>query len=247
MELIWQDEFDYEGPPDPQKWEAQVGGHGWGNNETQYYTESGNAWVENGKLIIEARREARGGKEVTSARLRTQHKGDWLYGRVEVRAKLPKGLGCWPAAWMLPTIPKGERLNWPECGEIDIMEYVAYMPNTVHATIHTLAYNHEIETQRGASMEIKNAGDGFHVYSVDWAEKEMVFEVDGETIFTYNPWEDGGDVTDAEWPFDKPFHLVLNLAFGGDWGGANGVDLDALPARYEIDYVRVYSLKKSGV
>jgi len=237
LKLVWEENFDYEGKPDPEKWEAQTGGHGWGNNELQYYTDGNNVWVEGGRLIIEARREK---ENITSARIRTRGKGDWQYGRVEVCAKLPKGLGVWPAAWMMPTNFDGERLKWPDCGEIDIMEHVAYMENIVHATVHTGAYNHMIDTQRGAQMKIENLNDDFHVYSVDWEPKEMVFHVDGKEIFRYNPWEDGGEVTEAEWPFDKPFHLILNLAFGGNWGGAKGVDMNCLPARYEVKYVKVY-------
>ena len=245
MQLVWQDNFDYTGPPDSTKWEAQTGGHGWGNNELQFYTESGNAWVENGKLIIEARREDMEGKEVTSARLRTRGMGDWQYGRIEARARLPKGLGVWPAIWMMPSFAapinsETNRPKWPDCGEIDIMEHVAYMENTVHATVHTGAYNHIKRTQRGGKTVIADITDEFHLYSVEWDARKMVFRVDDEIIFTYAPWEDGGEVTDAQWPFDKPFHLIVNLAFGGNWGGAKGVDMSVLPARFEIDYVRVY-------
>jgi len=237
MILVWEENFDYEGAPNPEKWEAQVGGHGWGNNELQFYTASGNAWVEGGRLIIEARKQDIEDKNITSARIRT--KASWKYGRIEVRAKIPSGLGVWPAVWMMP-VPISAKNKWPVCGEIDIMEHVAYMKNIVHATVHTGAYNHMKKTQRGGTMLVKNLTDDFHVYSVDWSEREMIFRVDGNIIFTYNPWEDGNNVTDAEWPFNKPFYLILNLAFGGNWGGARGVDMSALPARYEIDYVRVY-------
>jgi len=237
MTLVWEDNFDYVGPPNPQKWEAQVGGHGWGNNELQYYTESGNAWVDGSKLIITAKREDIAGRQVSSARIRTRGKGDWQYGRIEARAKLPKGLGCWPAIWMMPTAESP--ITWPDCGEIDIMEHVAYMKDTVLSTVHTKAYNHIKKTQRGGNVVIPGATDNFHVYSVDWDKDKMIFRVDNDTLFTYAPKQEGA-VTEAEWPFDKPFHLILNLAFGGNWGGAKGVDMNALPASFEVDYVRVY-------
>jgi len=237
MKLVWEENFDYVGLPNPEKWEAQVGGHGWGNNELQYYTENKNVWVDGEKLIIEARRESIEGKEVTSARIRTRGKGDWQYGKIEVRAKLPKGLGCWPAIWMMPTHMEGQK--WPNCGEIDIMEHVAYMKDTVISTVHTAAYNHIKKTQRGGEKVVEGITENFLVYSVVWDAKQMVFRVEDDIIFTYAPCQDGV-VTENEWPYDKPFHLILNLAFGGNWGGARGVDLDVLPARFEIDYVRVY-------
>ena len=240
MKIVWEDNFDYEGLPDPEKWEAQVGGHGWGNNELQFYTENKNVWVDGSKLIIEARLEDFEGKQVTSARIRSRGKGDWKYGKIEARAKLPKGLGVWPAFWMMPTPTSNEEIRWPSCGEIDIMEHVNYMTNTVHATVHTEAYNHVKGTQRGGSLVIDDITDCFHVYSVEWSSKRMDFRVDDKIIFSYAPKEDGKEVTEAEWPFDKPFHVILNLAFGGNWGGAKGVDMSVLPARFEIDYVRVY-------
>ena len=240
MKLVWEENFDYVGLPNPNKWTAQVGGHGWGNNEPQYYTESGNAWVDGEKLTITARREDFEGKEITSARIRTCGKGNWQYGRIEVRAKLPKGLGVWPAIWMMPTPPEGERINWPDCGEIDIMEHVNYLTDTVISTVHTGAYNHRKNTHRGGQIVLPGVSDKFHVYSVDWDANKMDFQVDGKTIFHYAPKLEEENVTDAEWPFDKPFHLILNLAFGGNWGGAKGVDMNALPATFEIDYVRVY-------
>jgi len=243
MKLVWEDNFDYTGPPNPDKWEAQVGGHGWGNNELQYYTDMKNVWAENGKLIIEARREDCEGKEVTSARIRTAGKGDWKYGRIEVCAKLPSGLGTWPAIWMMPTPQEGaERVRWPDCGEVDIMEHVGFRQGNVFATVHTGAFNHTKRTHLGGGKEVADCSEAFHVYSCEWDEKEMRFAIDGEQIFRYAPWEMDtvSEVTDAEWPFNKPFHLILNVAFGGNLGGARGIDMDVLPQRFEIDYVRVY-------
>ena len=243
--LVWQEEFDYEGPPNTEKWSAQVGGHGWGNNEDQFYTESGNAWVEGGKLIIEARpeldkAEAHEGKEITSARIRTVGKGDWQYGVVEVRAKIPQGLGIWPAIWMMPT--KAER-RWPACGEIDIMEYVGWRPEEIWATVHTGAFNHIVGTQKGNTQFFdEEFFSGFNDYSVEWNADKMIFRVNGNELFVYEPkaFMDADKITDEEWPFDKEFHLILNVAFGGNFGGARGKDVNILPARMEVEYVRVY-------
>ncbi len=235
-ELVWSEEFDYQGLPDSDKWSYNVGGHGWGNNELQYYTKkrSDNARVEDGRLIITAKKESFKNKEYTSARLITKNKGDWKYGKIEVRAKLPDGLGTWPAIWMLPTLDRG--LDWPKDGEIDIMEHVGYNLGTVYGTIHTKKYNHMIGTQKSDSVYIADLHKNFHVYSIDWNEKQITWSVDNEeylTLFKENEDELG-------WPFDKEFHLILNLAVGGNWGGKMGVDEDIWPKQLEVDYVRVY-------
>lgn len=235
--LVWSDEFDYEGPPDPQKWNYNMGGSGWGNNELQYYTDS-NASVRGGRLVIEARNETLENRTVTSARLTTKGKGDWLYGRVEVCARLPKGLGTWPAIWMLPTEDTYGR--WPSSGEIDIMEHVGYDYGRIYATVHTAAYNHVKGTQKGGSRVYDDIDTAFHVYAAEWLPDRIRFLVDGDEIFVFKPDDFNKDVTDQSWPFNKPFHLLINLAFGGNWGGAKGVDYAVLPAVMEIDYVRVY-------
>ncbi|AZQ64282.1 carbohydrate-binding protein [Flammeovirga pectinis] len=234
-QLIWSDEFNYTGLPDPSKWGYDVGNGGYGNNELQNYTENRleNARVENGHLIIEARRDWHQNIEYSSARLVTKNKGDWLYGRVDVSAKLPGGKGTWAAIWMLPT--DWEYGGWPDSGEIDIMENVGYDPNTVHGTVHTEAYNHRIGTQLSNSIDKSTYQSEFHSYSVEWTEDKMDFFIDGEKYFTH--LKHGGS---PEWPFDKRFHLILNLAVGGDWGGALGVDSNIWPQRMEVDYVRVY-------
>jgi len=148
--LVWSDEFSRDGQPDPSKWSYDVGGHGWGNNELQYYAESRlkNARVENGNLIIEAHKESVQGSQYSSARLVTKGKGEWTYGRIEVRAKLPSGRGTWPAIWMLASQNSYGDGYWPDNGEIDIMEHVGFDPDVIHASVHTLAYNHTIGTQR---------------------------------------------------------------------------------------------------
>ncbi|OJJ21706.1 glycoside hydrolase [marine bacterium AO1-C] len=238
-ELVWSDEFDYTGLPDAERWSYDVGGSGWGNQELQYYTEkrTNNARVANGHLIIEAIKEDFGGMKYTSARLVSKTKGDWLYGKVEVKAKLPAGRGTWPAIWMLPT--DWQYGGWPDSGEIDIMEHVGYEEGVVHGTVHTKAYHHSINTQKGASIRINDATSEFHVYSMEWTQNEIKTFVDGEAYFTFR--NEGGGF--AVWPFDKRFHLLLNIAVGGSWGGAQGVDDSIFPQKMEIDYIRVYQLK----
>ena len=237
-QLVWSDEFDVDGLPDPQKWNYEVGGAGWGNNELQYYTNerAKNVRVKNGQLIIEAHRESYESNSYTSAKLNSRGTGDWLYARVEVRAMLPKGRGTWPAIWMMPTRSNYGSGNWPDNGEIDIMEHVGFDEGNVHFTIHCNAYNHKIGTQKGASIMVPDAVKQFHMYAIEWWEDHIDGFVDDVKYFTFKN-EDKGWQT---WPFDKKFYLILNLAIGGDWGGAQGVDDSIFPQDMIIDYVRVY-------
>lgn len=236
---VWADEFDYSGMPSSAKWGYDIGGDGWGNNELQYYTNSpDNVSVENGILSITARKENMNGREYTSTRLISKGKGDFLYGRVEVKAKLPSGKGTWPAIWMLPT--DWAYGGWPKSGEIDIMEHVGYDQNKVHITVHTEAYNHSINTQKGATKVVPGVSTDFHTYRVDWTPSSIKGFIDGEQIYLFV--NDGKGY--AGWPFDKRFHILLNVAFGGNWGGAQGVDPSVLPQKMEVDYVRVYKLKE---
>jgi len=249
--LVWQEEFDYEGLADPEKWTQEYGFIR--NEEAQYYTRerSENARVEDGRLIIEAHKEeypnaahdedsgnwrrAREYAEYTSASLTTENRQYFQYGRIEVRARLPQGRGVWPAIWML-----GENrrdVGWPRCGEIDIMEFVGFDPHTIHANVHTEAYNHAIGTAQGDSIEAEAPWDEFHLYGIEWDEKRIDFFFDDEVYFTYEKEADAGE---AEWPFDQPFYLILNVAIGGAWGGQQGIDDDIFPQRMEVDYVRVY-------
>lgn len=236
--LVWNDEFDYAGLPDASKWNFATYGNdwGWGNNELQHYTDSdsANAWVEDGILHIKALKKQHANKEFTSARLTTQNKGDWTYGRFEIRAKLPTGRGLWPAIWMMPS--KSEYGEWPESGEIDIMENVGYNPDTIFATAHTKTYNHIINTEKTKGIFFPDSYKDFHVYTLEWdADKYSVY-VDDRHIFTFNNERTGH----KEWPFDKDFHLILNLAVGGNWGGQHGVDHSIFPKELLVDYVRVY-------
>lgn len=234
---VWQDEFNYTGLPDATKWGYDLGGGGWGNNELEYYTNSiDNASVGNGLLTITAKKEVKENRNYTSARLVSKGKGDFLYGRIEVKAKLPGGKGTWPAIWMLST--DWTYGGWPKSGEIDIMEHVGYDPNKVHISVHTEAYYHSIGTQKTATKMVDNAITQFHLYRIDWTPFAIRGYIDDVMIFQFVNEGKGY----AVWPFDKAFHILLNLAVGGDWGGAQGVDETVFPAKFEIDYVRVYKM-----
>jgi len=234
--LVWADEFDVDGLPNPKNWSFDVGDGGWGNEELEYYTANKleNARIENGILIIEAKADKNKPKGYTSARLVTKEKASWKYGYIEVSAKLPSGKGTWPAIWMLPE--KNLNGGWPANGEIDIMEHVGYDPGVVHGTVHTKAFNHVIGTQKGNTKIVDGYDSLFHTYAIDWTYEKIDFYIDNQKYFSFD--NTGKDFT--EWPFDQQFHLILNVAVGGAWGGAQGVDTDIWPQRMEIDYVRVY-------
>lgn len=241
--LVWADEFEEDGLPDPTRWayDTQRNAEGWWNDERQYYSAGRleNSRLENGHLIIEARREPvpieifpdSGGQDYTSARLFTQGLEAWQYGYIEVRAKLPCGRGLWPAIW---TLPEGAS-EWPDDGEIDIMEYVGWNRDAFHATVHTRDNNHVTGSDFGSSFRSRTACGAFHTHTLLWTETEIRVAVDGATYFTY-PNTGAGY---GEWPFDRPHHLIMNIAIGG-WGGQEGIDEAAFPARMEVDYVRVY-------
>jgi beta-glucanase (GH16 family) len=233
---VWEDNFNTGTAPDPAKWGYDIGGSGWGNNELQYYTNTGNATVSGGNLTIEARKENNSGREYTSARMVTKGKADFLYGKFEVRAKLPKGRGTWPAIWMLST--DWEYGNWPASGEIDIMEHVGYDPNNIHSTIHCTSYNGARNTQKSANKIIPDATDAFHIYSTEWTPYAIRSYIDGVKYFEFI--NEGKGFT--SWPFDKKEHLLLNIAVGGNWGGVQGVDNTIFPAAMVIDYVKVYKM-----
>lgn len=232
--LVWSDEFNTDGPPDPAKWGYEEGFVR--NKEKQYYTRERleNARVEKGLLIIESRKETFKNAEYTSASLTTRKKASWTRGRVEVRAKLPKGRGVWPAIWMLGVDEK--RAGWPACGEIDIMEYVGFDPDTIYANVHTRTFNHAKGTGRGSKIKAATPCDVFHVYAMEWHADRLDFFLDGQKYFSC-PNDGGGE---GSWPFESPEYLILNTALGGAWGGQKGIDDAIFPQRFEIDYVRVY-------
>jgi len=231
--LAFSDEFETPGSLDPAKWGYEIGYIR--NDEKQFYTSrSENVRAEGGNLVIEARKEAYQGYGYTSASVNTLGRFEFLYGRVEVRAKLPTGNGSWPAIWMLGT--NIQQVDWPACGEIDIMENVGFDPLRIHASVHTAAYNHSIGTHKTASVVIANPADDFHVYAMEWSKDRIEVFLDGQKYFTFR---NEGTGTRA-WPFDKPQYLLVNLAIGGGWGGQRGIDDGLFPKRYIVDYVRVY-------
>jgi beta-glucanase (GH16 family) len=242
-QLVWADEFNYNGLPDSIKWSFDTDGNSWqwGNNELQYYTadREENATVRNGFLHIIARKEDGFTQPYTSARLITKGKGDWLYGRIEVKAKLCGGKGAWPAIWMLPT--DSEYGAWPTSGELDIMEHVGYEPDSVYFTIHTENYNHTKGTQQGNAVFLPDAEEAFHCYAIEWTPESCTFLLDKEEVFQFEKAKQAGS---GEWPFDKRFHLLLNVAVGGNWGGKHGVDESMFPCTLQVDYVRVYQKTK---
>lgn len=237
-QLVWSDEFNYSGLPDSKKWSYDTDGNasGWGNNEAQYYTSARlkNSEVKDGNLYINAIKEDFEGKKYTSARLVTRTKGDWLYGKFEIRAKLPEGRGMWPAIWMLPT--DWIYGAWPASGEIDIMENVGYDPYVILATAHTQSYNHVKGTQKSGKLTVTDCYTEFHNYVLEWEANEYRAYIDDKLIFTFQNEKTGFQV----WPFDKRFHLLLNVAVGGNWGGAKGIDDTIFPQSMVVDYVRVY-------
>jgi beta-glucanase (GH16 family) len=234
---VWFDEFDYTGLPDPARWGYDTGGGGWGNNELEYYTNDiKNASVADGILTITAIKENVGGRNYSSARLITKNKGDILYGRIEVKAMVPAGKGTWPAIWMLPT--DWAYGDWPKSGEIDIMEHVGYDINVIHISTHCEAYYFKLNNQKTAVKRIPTATTEYHLYRIDWTPFAIRGYIDDQLIFTSVNEGSGQKV----WPFDKRFHLLLNVAVGGDWGGAKGIDESAFPASMKVDYVRFYKM-----
>jgi beta-glucanase (GH16 family) len=246
-ELVWSDEFDYEGALDPEKWRPEVGFVR--NREAQYYTRDRreNARVENGRLIIEGRREhwpnpayqpgasqwqrQREFAEYTSASLTTEGRFAFRYGRVEVRAKLPRGQGVWPAIWTL-----GENIReigWPRCGEIDIMEFVGHTPDQVHANIHYGAGGQH--RSRAGRLTVPSPCDDFHIYAMEWVPDRIDFYFDQRKYHTV-PLDIAGAGEDNA--FRRPHYLLINLALGGSWG--REIDDRILPQQYVIDYVRIY-------
>lgn len=233
LALIWQDEFDANGAPNSANWgyNTGTGDNGWGNNESQYYTDRlDNAKVENGVLKIIAKKESFGGSEYTSARLITAGKFEFTYGRVDVRAKLPAGGGVWPAIWMLGA--NFGSVGWPACGEIDIMEYVGNNPGQISSALHTTSSSGNTVNHKVTS--ISNETTEFHIYSTIWTESSITFLLDDVEYYTYNPSTKNNDT----WPFYNNQFLILNIAMGGNLGGTIDPNFDV--STMEIDYVRVY-------
>lgn len=239
--LVWSDEFDGNGLPDSTKWSYDAGNWGWGNNEPQYYTVSRteNVRQENGTLIIEARKNDLG-YSWTSARLTTQGKQSFLYGKIEFRAKVPVGRGTWSAGWLLGDDYRDE-MSWPYCGEIDVLECVGYEINDTtgdgknHASWHTRASYFKQGNQKTAIIPIKNMNAEWHTYSIEWFPDVIYALVDGQRYYSYNK-----NSNELAWPFAKPQNIIVNLAVGGGWGGKKGIDEYWESHQYILDYVRVY-------
>ncbi|MGY5355520.1 family 16 glycosylhydrolase [Wenyingzhuangia sp. IMCC45467] len=243
-ELVWSDEFDGNSLNED-NWTYEINGNGGGNQEAQYYTDrSENLRVENGLLTIEARKESYNGREYTSARIISKDKQDFAYAKVEARLKVPSGRGTWPALWMLGYG------GWPRAGEIDIMEHVGYEPTKFHTALHTKNKNGLTGQNFHASQDLGvNVADEFHVITMEWVEKEIFgydrihIYVDGVKTQTFG--ETAQLQESEDWPFNKEFFFIINLAIGGQWGGSQGID-DTMfdnPVLYQVDYVRVYQLK----
>jgi len=236
--LVWHDEFDTGSVLNYDDWTHEVKPSGWVNNELQNYvnhtTPEGAlvTLVKDGTLRITALKE--NGK-VYSGRVYAKVKEGWKYGYIEASIKLPKGKGTWPAFWMMPVNFR----SWPADGEIDIMEEVGYRPNYVSSSLHATAHVHTNNTQITHEMLCAGAEGEFHKYAILWTAQNITTYVDGQKQLSYNNRGIGRD----DWPYDDPFYVILNLAWGGSWGGAQGVDIGALPATMEVDYVRVFQKK----
>ncbi|MCL2744826.1 MAG: glycoside hydrolase family 16 protein [Planctomycetaceae bacterium] len=246
--LVWSDEFDYSGLPNPEKWGYENGYVR--NNEKQYYTKERleNAEVKNGNLVITARKDdfvydKDKVSPITSASVISKGKGFWSRARIEVRAKVPSSLGTWPAIWMLPN---DRSQGWPLGGEIDVMEHVGFAPDLVHFNIHVRKNHPRNDEEKASFGKLKKIPFGakvpigdvnaFHVYAVEIFDDRIDFYIDDKKVHTYENTGEG----EIAWNFDKPFYLLLNLAYGGAWGGSKGTDDSKLPQQFLVDYVRVW-------
>ena len=229
--VLWSEEFDGARLSEA-SWNVELGDGcpqlcGWGNNEAQVYTRT-NHRVEEGKLVITARKEGAG---YTSTRITTREKVAFQYGRLEARAKLPRGKGLWPAIWLLGS-NIGE-VGWPRCGEIDIMEYVGKAPGEVHTSLHTPdSHGNTVNTRK---TPLEGIEEGFHLYAVEWDPDRIEFFIDGQSVYTFAPEKR----TEEIWPFDQPFYLIINLAVGGNFGGPE-IDESIFPQEFIIDYIRIF-------
>ena len=236
--LVWHDEFDKGTELNGDDWRHEVQNSGWVNHELQNYVNHktpGGALVteiRDGKLRITALKE--NGK-IYSGRVYAKDRQGWKYGYIEASIKLPKGKGTWPAFWMMPVNFR----SWPADGEIDIMEEVGYHPDFVSSSLHANAHVHSNGTQVTHEMYCKGAEGEFHTYAIEWTAQNITTYVDGKVQLSYDNRGLGRD----DWPYDDPFYIIFNLAWGGDWGGAQGVDESALPVTMEVDYVRVFQKK----
>lgn len=241
-ELVWSDEFD--GDKLGSDWTHEVQNSGWVNNELQNYVNTAYdgkfvTEVGNGILKINCFKASNG--KIYSGRIYAKVNTGWKYGVFEARIKLPKGKGTWPAFWMMPVNNDFAANPWPKCGEIDIMEEVGYHPNYTSSSIHCESYNHVMNTQKTAERLCEGAQDEFHIYKLEWTEDYIRTYVDDKLLLNF---PNDGKKNVSTWPFTRAFYPILNLAWGGSWGGAQGVDEKCLPATMEVDYVRVFQKKQ---
>jgi beta-glucanase (GH16 family) len=233
--LVMADEFNTDGAPDSSKWNYEIGTgtNGWGNNELQYYTDrTENVKVENGYLLITAKQEDFNGSSYTSARLTTQGKFDQAYGRFEARIRVPYGKGLWPAFWLLGN--DCETNIWPQCGEIDIMEYLGDNPTTIFGSVHGPGYSAGEAVSKNYTLENDRFDTGFHVFGIEWGPNYINYYVDGDLYQQITPEDVPG-----EWVFNHPFYIILNVAVGGNFPGAPNAET-VFPQTMLVDYVRVY-------
>lgn len=243
-QLVWAEEFDLPdgSPPDPGRWNHQEGGNGWGNAELEYYTTSTeNAFIQDGMLVIRAKKEYMLGRDYTSARLNTQFKAGWTYGRFEMRAKLPNTPGIWPAFWMMPA--RANYGNWPASGEIDILEMIGKEPGRAYGTLH-FGNPHTFKSGTYNLPNGANFSDDFHTFAVEWEPDEFRWYVDDVLYHRVDTWfTSGRENAPQPAPFDQEFYLLLNVAVGGHWPG-NPAETSVFPQDLLVDYVRVYQHPK---
>ena len=229
--LVWEENFNGK-KLNEKLWNFEIGDGcpeicGWGNNEKQIYT-TNNHQLKKGMLIIQAKKE---GEIYTSTRITTKAKKEFQYGRMEVRAKLPLGKGIWPAFWMLGS--NSSSVGWPQCGEIDILEYVGKEPHMVYTSLHTNdSHGNTINSKK---TKIPTIEEGFHIYAIDWSKDKIEFFVDNNSVYTFQP-EVKNENT---WPYNQPFYFIINMAIGGNFGGP-AIDDAIFPQQFIIDYVKVY-------
>lgn len=241
--LVWNDEFEQSSKDlDKSVWRHEVQGSGWVNHELQNYVDT---YSPDGRRVTEVHDNMltitcfKENKKIYSGRVYAKDNIGWQYGYMEAKIRLPKGKGTWPAFWMMPVTVDWANEGWPKCGEIDIMEEVGYHPNYVSSSLHALGHYHANGTQVTKEIKCDGAEGEFHVYGMEWTSKYIQFYVDGNKTLYYE--NDGSGV--INWPYNKPFYIILNLAWGGDWGGSQGVNEDALPVKMDVDYVRVFQKK----
>lgn len=237
--LVWNDEFDSGSTLNTRWWTHQKAEPGWVNNELQTYVDGAYdgtrvTAINDGHLTITA---FKANGRVYSGRVYAMENQGWTYGIFEAAIRLPKGRGTWPAFWMMPANNDFGANPWPRCGEIDIMEEVGYNPNYTSSSIHCDAYNHVKGTQKTAERFTSGAQDDYHIYRLEWTPDYIRTYVDDRMLLSF---DNDGKGNASTWPFNKPFYIILNLAWGGDWGGAQGVDESALPATMDVEYVRVF-------